>query len=113
MKELLSPLKAAADESRLAVLWMLESGELCSCEIQAVLGLAPSTVSKHMQLLEEAGLVVSSRRGPWKDYRLNPAPDPFVQGLLAQLRLVGLHHPRAAAVRPCAVAARAQAVCAG
>jgi len=111
MEEILSPLKAVADESRLRILWMLEARELCSCEIQAVLGLAQSTVSRHMQVLEDAGFVVAERRGPWKDYRLNPSPSPFVQGLLAQVRMAAAGHPVAEGVRRQAAEVSRETLC--
>lgn len=79
--------KALADDSRLKILWMLEGRELCVCEIQEVLGLAQSTVSRHLQILEDVGFVISSRNGLWKNYQLHPAPTPVVQGLLATVRL--------------------------
>ncbi len=49
---------------------MLRVGELCVCQIIAVLGLAPSTVSKHLSVLSAADLVVSRKAGRWAHYRL-------------------------------------------
>ncbi|WP_025323184.1 ArsR/SmtB family transcription factor [Deferrisoma camini] len=112
MREILAPAKALADESRLKILWMLEGRRRCVCEIQAVLGLAQSTVSRHMQVLEDAGFVVAERNGPWKDYRLNPAPPPFVQGLLAQVRMAGETHPVAREVREQAAGVSRENLCA-
>lgn len=91
--------KALADESRLRVLWMLEERLLCVCEIQEALGLAQSTVSRHLMLLEEAGFVVSEKAGPWKNFRLNPSPPPAVQGFLAVVRLAARTEPEALALR--------------
>lgn len=91
METVLQALKALADESRLRIVWMLEERELCACEIQEGLGLAQSTVSRHLQVLEEAGVVVSRRAGPWKNFQLHPMPGPEVQGLLAALRIAGSH----------------------
>jgi DNA-binding transcriptional ArsR family regulator len=62
--------KALSDIQRLRILMMLRTGELCVCQIIAVLGLAPSTVSKHLSLLSEADLVVSRKEGRWAHYRL-------------------------------------------
>lgn len=92
-------LKALADESRLKTLWMLEERELCVCEIQEALGLAQSTVSRHLMLLEGAGFVVSEKAGPWKNFRLNPSPPPAVQGFLAVVRLAAGTEPEALALR--------------
>ena len=62
--------KALADPQRMRILKMLRPGERCVCEIVAVLALAPSTVSKHLSLLEAAGLVASRKQGRWIYYRL-------------------------------------------
>lgn len=86
MEAILKPIRALSDESRMRILWMLEERYLCVCEIQEGLGLSQSTVSRHMQVLEETGFVVSERDGPWKNYRLNPMPPPHVQALLSVVR---------------------------
>ena len=62
--------KALADSQRLRILTMLEQGELCVCQIVEVLQLAPSTVSKHLNVLAGAGLVESRKEGRWAYYRL-------------------------------------------
>ncbi len=109
--ELLIALKALADESRLRIVWMLEQRPLCACEIQAVLGLAQSTVSRHLQILEDAGFVASERVGPWKNYRLHPVPAPAVQGLLAQARLAAAGTGEASQVREAARQACREDLC--
>ena len=68
--ELEAALKAAGDPTRTRILKLLESGPLCVCQVQAVLGLAPSTVSKHLTLLKVAGLVTDRRDGRWIHYAL-------------------------------------------
>jgi DNA-binding transcriptional ArsR family regulator len=70
MRELLSITKALSDESRLRALIAVKDGELCLCQIIQVLGLSPATVSKHMNILEQAGLVQRTRQGKWRFYRL-------------------------------------------
>lgn len=99
MDTLLRPLKALADESRVRVLWMLEDRALCVCELQKGLGLAQSTVSRHLQFLEETGFVVAERDGQWKNYRLNPNPPPTVHALLAVVRLSAESREEARAIR--------------
>ena len=86
MKNLTALLKALADESRLRIISLLEAGELCVCEIQPALELAQSTVSRHLQTLEEVGVIVGRRQGTWKYYRLHPHPRPRVQTLLGAVR---------------------------
>ncbi|HTT15560.1 MAG TPA: metalloregulator ArsR/SmtB family transcription factor [Thermoplasmata archaeon] len=67
--------KALADEHRLLALALLKRrGELCACEIQAATGLTHATVSHHMAVLEDAGLVRSRRKQKWMYYRLGGAP---------------------------------------
>ena len=70
MRELLAIAKALSDESRLRAVMFLADGELCVCRIVEMLGLAPSTVSRHMAVLHRAGLVESRKEGRWIYYRL-------------------------------------------
>lgn len=62
--------KALADENRVRALLALRQRELCVCQIIELLGLAPSTVSKHMTILKQARLVESRKNGRWNYYRL-------------------------------------------
>ena len=62
--------KALSDIQRLRILMALRTGELCVCQIIEVLGLAPSTVSKHLSILSAAGLVDSRKDGRWAYFRL-------------------------------------------
>ena len=70
MRSTLRITKALSDIQRLRILMMLRTGELCVCQIIAVLGLAPSTVSKHLSILSSADLVDSRKEGRWAYYRL-------------------------------------------
>ena len=70
MKEFMAIAKALADENRVRVLMFLRGGELCVCQIMEMLGLAPSTVSKHLTVLYQAGLLESRKDGRWNYYRL-------------------------------------------
>ena len=70
MRDLETALKAAADPTRTRILKLLEPGELCVCQIQAVLGLATSTISKHLSILKQADLVEDRRDGKWIHYGL-------------------------------------------
>jgi len=62
--------RAMGDEGRVRVLGLLKGGELCLCQIVDILGLAPSTVSKHMSVLRQAGLIEQRKEGRWHFYRL-------------------------------------------
>jgi ArsR family transcriptional regulator, arsenate/arsenite/antimonite-responsive transcriptional repressor len=70
MKEFLNITKALADENRLRMLMALDSGELCVCQITELMGLAISTVSKHLSILYQAGLVNARKEGRWMYYSL-------------------------------------------
>lgn len=64
-------LKAMGHPSRLLMLQALVEGERCVCELQTLVGSDMSTVSKHLSLLREAGLVQSRKQGLWVHYRLS------------------------------------------
>lgn len=70
MREFLTLAKALGDESRLRALLCVKDGELCLCQLIDVLGLSPATVSKHMNLLYQAGLVERRKDGKWHYYRM-------------------------------------------
>lgn len=70
MNAVLNVAKALADANRLRALMALGGGELCVCQIIEMLGLAPSTVSKHLSILHQAGLVEARKEGRWMYYRL-------------------------------------------
>src|SRR5487761_1620108 len=66
-------IKALADPARVAILNRLAGAdEVCVCNFVDALDLAQPTVSHHLKVLREAGLVESSRRGTWAYYRLVP-----------------------------------------
>ncbi len=70
MKQYLIVTKALADESRVRILKLLQAGELCVCQIQAVIGLGQSTISKHLSILKNAGLVEIRKDGIWIYHRV-------------------------------------------
>ncbi len=70
MREFLTILNALSEPNRLRLLLRLQQHELCVCNLVDFIGLADSTVSKHMSILKQAGLVDSCKRGRWVYYRL-------------------------------------------
>ncbi len=80
--------KALSDESRLRIFLALHEYELCVCQIVELLKLAPSTISKHMSILNQAGLVNMRKDGRWHYYRLSSAENTqqFHQCLLERLK---------------------------
>lgn len=86
MRDVMAVLKALADENRVRVLMALRPEELCVCQIVELLGLAPSTVSKHMAILKQARLVDSRKEGRWMFYRLTEEGVPAeVREIIATL----------------------------
>ena len=73
----LAPLfKAVADPMRLRLLSLIachEGGESCVCDLTAAFDVTAPTVSYHLRILREAGLITAERRGTWIYYRVNPA----------------------------------------
>lgn len=82
MREFQVVAKALSDPSRIRALMALQSGELCVCQIIELLGLAPSTVSKHMAVLSQAGLVEMRKEGRWVYYRPGGAVSPLSAGAI-------------------------------
>ena len=62
--------KALSDPNRVRILLSLRRGELCVCQITELFGLATSTVSKHLSILNQAGLILSRKTERWVYYRL-------------------------------------------
>lgn len=73
MNQLIKIFKALSDTNRVRILKMLEIRPLCVCEITTVLGLAMSTVSKHLSILRDANLIFEQKEGKWVNYYLNTA----------------------------------------
>lgn len=67
--------KALGHPARLRMLAMLRGGDLCVCQLTAVLDLAPSTVSAHLADLRRAGFVVEEKEGRWVHVRLSESSD--------------------------------------
>lgn len=63
--------KALADENRIRILNLLKNGELCVCDIEAVLGIKQSNASRHLNRMKTAEIIVSEKKSQWVYYRLN------------------------------------------
>lgn len=75
IKDVLNIFKALSDLGRIRILMSLRDGPLCVCQIITLLGLAPSTVSKHLYVLHKADLIEVDKKGRWMYYRLSAAVD--------------------------------------
>ena len=72
MTELVLVAKALADPTRVRILTALRGGELCVCELCDALRVSQSTLSTHLHVIREAGLVRTRKEGKWIYYTLAP-----------------------------------------
>lgn len=86
MRDFIKVTKALSDPNRVKLLKILQMKELCVCEIQAALGIAQPTVSKHLKVLESAGLVGRRKEGLWVNYTLTGGGNPYAAALLGNLK---------------------------
>jgi len=100
MRDFILVAKAISDPTRVRILKMLEPGPLCVCHITERLGLAQSTVSKHLAQLRYAGAVTLRKRGLWAYYSLEKETiNSYNQAFLALLRSALNDDPQIAADR--------------
>lgn len=81
MQDLTRIFKALSDKNRIRILKMLETRALCVCEMTAVLGLATSTVSRHLAQLKDAGLIQDEKDGKWVNYTITKGEGPYLSAL--------------------------------
>ena len=87
MQPFLLTMKALSDPNRVKIVKLLQQRSLCVCELRAALSISQPSVSKHLKLLEEAGLVTSSKEGLYVNYRLaDGSASPYAATLLGSLR---------------------------
>lgn len=75
-------IKALADENRLAVLERLQSGEKCACVLLEELNITQSTLSHHMKLLCDSGIVEYRKEGKWMHYSISKKGSKEIQNIL-------------------------------
>ena len=87
MKKFIKVMKALSDPNRVKMVKLLQHKVMCVCEIQSALCLAQSTVSKHLKILEEAGLITYYKDKLWVNYSLADGTDiPYAANLLGSLK---------------------------
>ena len=74
--------RALSDRTRLRILNLLRTGELCVCDLVSVLDVPQPTASRHLAYLRRAGLVLARKDGLWHYYRLSSARTSFHKKLL-------------------------------
>jgi DNA-binding transcriptional ArsR family regulator len=88
LPQVVQTFKALAHPARLRILAMLRPGELCGCQLAAVLDLSPSTVSAHLAELRRGGLIAERKEGRWVHYRLSDQPNakPLLEQAWSRIR---------------------------
>ena len=87
MKDFIKVIKALSEPNRVKIVKMLQHKMMCVCEMQAALQITQPSVSKHLKILEDAGLVDSKKDGLWVNYLLTDGADsPYAAALLGNLR---------------------------
>lgn len=86
MEQLAQFFKALSDETRLRIVLLLTHGELCVCDIMAVLGQPQSKVSRHLAYLKHSGLTQSRRVGVWMHYWLDESSRTIQRSLIHHLK---------------------------
>jgi ArsR family transcriptional regulator len=87
MKHFVRVMKALSDPNRVKIVKMLQHKIMCVCEIRTALDITQPGVSKHLRILEDAGLVSSKKDGLWVNYQLTDgSTSPYVASLFGNLR---------------------------
>lgn len=81
-------LKVISEETRLKIIDMLLCGEMCACEILEKLSIAQSTLSYHMNLLTNSGLIFVRKDGSWMRYGLNESKFKELKSFLDKISTV-------------------------
>ncbi|MEA4986496.1 MAG: metalloregulator ArsR/SmtB family transcription factor [Anaerovorax sp.] len=77
--------KAFCDENRLMILELLQSGEKCACKLLEDLHISQSTLSHHMRILCDSGVVTGRKEGKWIHYSINQEGRKYARELLEKL----------------------------
>ena len=87
MKDFIKVMKALSDPNRVKILKLLQQKTMCVCELQGAIKISQPSVSKHLKLLEEAGLVDYKKEGLWVNYYLaDGKASPYAASLLGNLK---------------------------
>lgn len=87
MRAFIKVMKALSDPNRVKIVKLLQHKRLCVCELQCALGISQPTVSKHLKILEEAGLVGFKKDGLWVNYHLTDGGESaYSASLLGNLK---------------------------
>jgi ArsR family transcriptional regulator len=77
--------KAFCDENRLMILELLRTGEKCACKLLEDLNIGQSTLSHHMKILCDSGIVTARKDGKWMHYSISPEGSSYAKELLDKI----------------------------
>lgn len=77
--------KAFCDENRLMILELLQTGEKCACKLLEDLNIGQSTLSHHMRILCDSGVVSARKEGKWIHYSISPEGSAYAKELLDKI----------------------------
>ncbi len=87
MKSFIKVMKALSDQNRVKIVKMLQHKTMCVCELRAALEISQPNASKHLKILEEAGMVGYHKDGLWVNYYLKDGvKSPYVASILGNLK---------------------------
>lgn len=86
-QELANLLKVVAEPNRLKILNLLSCGEMCACDILDHFNFTQPTLSHHIKVLEDKGLILVQKRGKWHYYSLNPEKSTVIINGLTEVLL--------------------------
>jgi ArsR family transcriptional regulator len=85
--ELLAVAKVLADPTRVRVVALLRYGELCVCELVDALGISQSSLSSHLQICRQAGVLITRKESRWIYYSLSTRYSQLIKRIFSELRL--------------------------
>ena len=94
MHEIIAVGQAIVDPTRVRIIASLRRGELCVCELVDALEISQSTLSSHLQVLRQTGLVITRKEGRWLYYSLTDRKAALIEALFSHIQLDGDADPR-------------------
>ena len=89
MRELIAIARALCDPTRIRVIAALRNGELCVCELVDALEISQSSLSSHLQICREVGVVTTRKESRWIYYSLSTRYAPLIESIFSELQTLG------------------------
>jgi ArsR family transcriptional regulator len=87
--ELVAIARALGDPTRIRIVAALRNGELCVCELVDALDISQSSLSSHLQICRQAGVLTTRKEGRWIYYSLSTRYAPLIERIFSDLQTVG------------------------